>query len=54
MRETTIAEASAEADVIMILLPETPIEQVGGVLRETMPWISEGKTSVQDASGGQG
>jgi ketol-acid reductoisomerase len=31
-----------------------PIEAVGGKLREMMPWISEGKTKVQDASGGQG
>ena len=30
------------------------IEQVGGELRAMMPWISAGKTSVQDASGGQG
>ena len=31
-----------------------PIEKVGADLRKMMPWISEGKTSVQDASGGQG
>lgn len=31
-----------------------PIEQVGSELRAMMPWISEGKQSVQDASGGQG
>jgi len=31
-----------------------PIEKVGAKLREMMPWISEGKTKVQDASGGQG
>jgi ketol-acid reductoisomerase len=31
-----------------------PIEQVGEALRAMMPWISEGKTSVQEASGGQG
>ncbi|MCC5952335.1 MAG: ketol-acid reductoisomerase [Acidimicrobiia bacterium] len=31
-----------------------PIEEVGGKLRAMMPWISEGKTKVQDASGGQG
>ncbi len=30
------------------------IEQVGSKLREMMPWISAGKVSVQDASGGQG
>lgn len=30
------------------------IESVGAELRAMMPWISEGKTSVQDASGGQG
>lgn len=30
------------------------IESVGSELRAMMPWISEGKTSVQDASGGQG
>ncbi len=33
---------------------EHPIEQVGGKLRAMMPWIGQGKTSVQDASGGQG
>ncbi len=31
-----------------------PIEKVGAELRAMMPWISEGKTRVQDASGGQG
>ena len=31
-----------------------PIEQVGEKLRAMMPWISEGRTRVQDASGGQG
>ncbi len=31
-----------------------PIEQVGEKLRSMMPWISAGKTRVQDASGGQG
>jgi ketol-acid reductoisomerase len=30
------------------------IEVVGAKLREMMPWISQGKTKVQDASGGQG
>lgn len=30
------------------------IENVGKRLRSMMPWINEGKTSVQDASGGQG
>jgi ketol-acid reductoisomerase len=30
------------------------IEQVGSKLRDMMPWISAGKVSVQDASGGQG
>jgi ketol-acid reductoisomerase len=30
------------------------IEAVGSELRAMMPWISAGKTSVQDASGGQG
>ncbi len=30
------------------------IEKVGSELRAMMPWISEGKVSVQDASGGQG
>jgi ketol-acid reductoisomerase len=33
---------------------EHPIEQVGGKLRAMMPWIGQGKTSVQEASGGQG
>ena len=33
---------------------EHQIETVGKELRAMMPWISEGKTSVQDASGGQG
>ena len=31
-----------------------PIEKVGSKLRAMMPWISAGKTSVQDAAGGQG
>ncbi|MGY6499334.1 MAG: ketol-acid reductoisomerase [Acidimicrobiales bacterium] len=31
-----------------------PIEKVGSELRAMMPWIAEGKTRVQDASGGQG
>ncbi len=31
-----------------------PIEKVGGELRSMMPWISAGKTKVQEASGGQG
>jgi ketol-acid reductoisomerase len=31
-----------------------PIEKVGAELREMMPWISAGKTRVQDVSGGQG
>ena len=31
-----------------------PIEVVGAELRAMMPWISAGKTKVQDASGGQG
>ncbi len=31
-----------------------PIEKVGSELRAMMPWISEGKTSVRQASGGQG
>jgi ketol-acid reductoisomerase len=31
-----------------------PIEKVGAELRRMMPWISEGKGSVRDASGGQG
>ena len=30
------------------------IEEVGAELRSMMPWITEGKQSVQDASGGQG
>ena len=30
------------------------IEQVGSTLRAMMPWISAGKVSVQEASGGQG
>ncbi|MXZ29866.1 MAG: ketol-acid reductoisomerase, partial [Acidimicrobiia bacterium] len=33
---------------------EHPIEQVGRRLRAMMPWISAGKQSVQEASGGQG
>ncbi len=31
-----------------------PIEVVGEELRAMMPWISAGKTKVQEASGGQG
>jgi ketol-acid reductoisomerase len=30
-----------------------PIEKVGAELRAMMPWISAGKQSVQEASGGQ-
>ena len=33
---------------------EHRIEKVGAELRAMMPWISAGKVSVQDASGGQG
>jgi ketol-acid reductoisomerase len=33
---------------------EHPIEQVGTKLRAMMPWISQGKTKVSEASGGQG
>ncbi len=33
---------------------EHRIEKVGSELRAMMPWISAGKVSVQDASGGQG
>ncbi|MGZ4786399.1 MAG: ketol-acid reductoisomerase, partial [Acidimicrobiales bacterium] len=33
---------------------EHPIEQVGAKLRAMMPWIGQGKTSVHEASGGQG
>jgi ketol-acid reductoisomerase len=33
---------------------EHPIEKVGEELRAMMPWISAGKTKVQEASGGQG
>jgi ketol-acid reductoisomerase len=31
---------------------EHQVEQVGAKLREMMPWIAQGKTRVQDASGG--
>ena len=31
-----------------------PIESVGAELRAMMPWISEGRQSVADVSGGQG
>lgn len=31
-----------------------PIEKVGAELRSMMPWISQGKTSVRETSGGQG
>jgi len=31
-----------------------PIEQVGEKLRGMMPWITSGRKSIQDASGGQG
>ena len=31
-----------------------PIEKVGKKLRAMMPWISEGKQSVAESSGGQG
>ena len=44
---TVIAALEAEGH-------EHRIEKVGSGLRAMMPWISEGKESVQDASGGQG
>ncbi len=31
-----------------------PIEKVGAELRAMMPWISQGKASVRETSGGQG
>ena len=34
--------------------PPHPIEKVGAELRAMMPWISAGKTKVEDASGGAG
>ena len=40
---STSCEAEGEAH---------PIEQVGAELRSMMPWISAGKTKVEDASGG--
>jgi ketol-acid reductoisomerase len=33
---------------------EHPVEKVGSDLRAMMPWISRGKTSVRETSGGQG
>lgn len=33
---------------------EHPIEKVGQELRKMMPWISQGKASVRESSGGQG
>ena len=33
---------------------EHPVENVGEELRAMMPWISAGKASVKDSSGGQG
>ena len=33
---------------------ELPIEQIGKELRAMMPWISSGRQSVKDSSGGQG
>jgi ketol-acid reductoisomerase len=33
---------------------EHPVEKVGAELRAMMPWISQGKTSVRQTSGGQG
>ena len=33
---------------------ELPIEKIGKELRSMMPWISSGKQSVKDSSGGQG
>ncbi|HJM28151.1 MAG: ketol-acid reductoisomerase [Acidimicrobiales bacterium] len=33
---------------------DLPVEQVGKELRAMMPWISSGKQSVKDTSGGQG
>ena len=33
---------------------DLPVEKVGKDLRAMMPWISNGKQSVKDTSGGQG
>ncbi len=33
---------------------EHPVEKVGKELRAMMPWISQGKASVRETSGGQG
>ena len=41
-------------DTQSCFLVNHPIETVGAELRAMMPWISEGKGSVRDASGGQG
>ena len=52
-----VAESEAGRDTFHALEAkgkEHPIEQVGAKLRAMMPWIGQGKTSVQEASGGQG
>ena len=55
--EEWIAESKAGRPNFLRLEKEGqrhPIEVVGEELRGMMPWISAGKTRVQDASGGQG
>ena len=55
--EEWIAESEAGRPNFLALEKEGhdhQIEQVGTELRAMMPWISAGKTRVQDASGGQG
>ena len=55
--EEWIAESKAGRPNFLRLEKEGqrhPIEVVGEELRDMMPWISAGKTRVQDVSGGQG
>ncbi|OWY62700.1 ketol-acid reductoisomerase [cyanobacterium TDX16] len=45
-------DGRANYDALLAKGAEHPVEKVGAELRAMMPWISAGKQSVQDASGG--
>ena len=45
-------DGRANYDALLAKGAEHPVEKVGADLRAMMPWISAGKQSVQDASGG--
>ena len=47
-----VKRGGAKFDELRAAGKEHQIEQVGAELRSMMPWISAGKTKVEDASGG--